>query len=300
MLRLDAAVRQYRRMQRLSARAVVSARGAWRLLDQHALDATTPRYLARMLPVLLASQQAAATSASSYVDEALREQGLDLAPVGELLPMSLVGSASDGRPLESLLVAPVRRVKQLSAGGVPVSQAMRAGRASLEQIVATQVADAGRVATGVEIAVRPRVGYVRMLNPPSCSRCLILAGRWYRYSAGFQRHPQCDCIHVPAVEDTADDLRTDPRAYFDSLSEAEQNRIFGKAGAQAIRDGADMSQVVNARRGMYSAGGRQLTTSSTTRRGVAGPTRLMPEQIYREASSRDDAIRLLRRFGYIV
>jgi len=300
MLRLDAAIRQYRRMQRLSARAVVSARGAWRLLDQHALDATTPRYLARMLPILLASQQAAATSASSYVDEALREQGLDLAPVGELLPMSLVGSASDGRPLESLLLAPVRRVKQLSADGVPVSQAMRAGRASLERIVATQVADAGRVATGVEIAARPRVGYVRMLNPPSCSRCLILAGRWYRYSAGFQRHPQCDCIHVPAVEDTADDLRTDPRAYFNSLSEAEQDRIFGKAAAQAIRDGADMSRVVNARRGMFTAGGLRLTREATTRRGIGLPTRLMPEQIYREASSRDEAIRLLRRFGYIV
>src|SRR5690606_11927371 len=140
MLRLDAAIRQYRRLQRLSARAVVSARGAWRLLDQHALDATTPRYLARMLPILLASQQAAATSASSYVDEALREQGLDLAPVGELLPMSLVGSASDGRPLESLLVAPVRRVKLLSAYCVPVSLATMAGRASLVRMDCLHVA----------------------------------------------------------------------------------------------------------------------------------------------------------------
>src|SRR5690606_30238504 len=92
-----AAVARSRRMQRLSGRAVAAARGAWRLLNRHALDVTTPRYLARMLPILLASQQAAASSASSYVDEALREQGLDLAPVGELLPMSLVGSASDGR-----------------------------------------------------------------------------------------------------------------------------------------------------------------------------------------------------------
>src|SRR5690606_6012619 len=145
MLRLDAAVRQYCRMQRLSAGAVASARGAWRLLDQHALDVTTPRYLDRMLPILLASQQAAATSASSYVDEALREQGLDLAPVGELLPMSLVGSASDGRPLESLLVAPVRRVKRLSADGVPGAPAMRGGGGGLEGAVATGVGGAGRV-----------------------------------------------------------------------------------------------------------------------------------------------------------
>src|SRR5690606_2165199 len=170
MLRLDAAVRQYRRMQRLSAGAVASARGAWRQLDQQALDVTTPRYLDRLLPILLASQQAAATAASSYVDAALREQGLDLAPVGERLPMSLVGSASDGRPLEWRLVAPLRWVKRRSADGVPVSQAMRSGRARLERFVAPQVADAGRVSTGVEIAARPRVCSVRTLNQPSLSR----------------------------------------------------------------------------------------------------------------------------------
>jgi len=61
-----------------------------------------------------------------------------------------------------------------------------------------------------------------------------------------------------------------------------------------------MSRVVNARRGMFTAGGLRLTREATTRRGIGLPTRLMPEQIYREASSRDEAIRLLRRFGYIV
>src|SRR5690606_23965723 len=33
--------------------------------------------------------------------------------------------------------------------------------------------------------------YVRMLTPPSCSRCTVLAGRWYRKNAGFARHPGC-------------------------------------------------------------------------------------------------------------
>jgi hypothetical protein len=77
--------------------------------------------------------------------------------------------------------------------------------------------------------------------------------------------------------------------------------VFGQAGAAAIRDGADLGQVVNARRGMYTAAGRSLTVESTTRRGVApGKVRLMPEQIYREArGDRDEAIRLLKRFGYL-
>lgn len=61
-----------------------------------------------------------------------------------------------------------------------------------------------------------------------------------------------------------------------------------------------MSQVVNARRGMYTAGGRSLTRTSTTRFGTApGRQRLMPEQIYEQAGSRDQAVDLLRRNGYL-
>jgi hypothetical protein len=111
---------------------------------------------------------------------------------------------------------------------------------------------------------------------------------------------RCDCIHIPAREDSADDLRTDPKRYFQSLSAAEQDRVFGKAGAESIRHGADLSQVVNARSGMYSAGGMQLTSTAAATRGAAG-VRLMPEQILREANGdRTEAIRLLKRFGYLV
>lgn len=63
----------------------------------------------------------------------------------------------------------------------------------------------------------------------------------------------CDCRHIPCPEAVADDLTTDPRAYFDSLSGPEQERIFTRSGAKAIRDGADMGRVVNARRGMSSS-----------------------------------------------
>jgi hypothetical protein len=110
--------------------------------------------------------------------------------------------------------------------------------------------------------------------------------------------------------------RTDPDAYFHSLSEAEQNRAFGQAGARAIRDGADIGQVVNARRGMYAVGDRyglKATREGMTKRGLArqrmralerggrapARVRLMPESIYRIAADRDEAIRLLYRYGYL-
>jgi hypothetical protein len=159
-------------------------------------------------------------------------------------------------------------------------------------------------------------------------------------------------VNVPAVEDVADDIRTDPAAYFHSLTTAEQNRYFTKSGAEAIRAGADINQVVNARRGasgLQQPGrltkaeseairggkaarlqrvdvyGRQLavTTEGTTRRGLAGQRliaqgaettkvpdsryrytktpRLMPDAIAEVANGdRDEQVRLLQRFGYIV
>jgi hypothetical protein len=42
--------------------------------------------------------------------------------------------------------------------------------------------------------------------------------------------------------------------YFQSLSAAEQDRVFTQAGAEAIRNGADLNQVVNARRGANGIG----------------------------------------------
>lgn len=270
----EAARRQYRRQQQLAASAVAAARSSWRLLDQHAVDATAVRMLRRLLPAVGSAQLAAATSASTYVGDVLGEQGLDMGPVAEVQPAAFAGVASDGRNLQSLLLTPVGAAKALSAQGVPVQQAMQAGRQRLERIVATQVADAGRLATGVGVAATPGAGYVRMLNAPSCSRCIVLVDRVYRYNAGFQRHPLCDCIHVPTSEADPQWLDTSSKDYFDSLSEAEQDRIFTRAGAQAIRDGASVSQVVNARRGMQTARvyGRdlQITTEGTTVRGTFG------------------------------
>jgi hypothetical protein len=131
----------------------------------------------------------------------------------------------------------------------------------------TEIADAARTATAAAGAARRVSGYVRALRAPSCSRCAILAGRWYRYSAGFNRHPHCDCVHVPAENDLAPELVTD------TLAAIRDGKVHGlsRAERQAIDLGADPSQVVNARDGMTTAAdGRRYTTSGTTRSGIAG------------------------------
>lgn len=269
----------------------------WAAVNPADLDGTWAQAAPQMLLGLAGAQLTAAQSSDRYVRAVLAQQGADGAPIGKVNPAALAGIASDGRPLDSLLRNPITVVKAGIAGGASTERSMASGVANLDMIVRTQFADAGRAADHVAlVAHRQATGYVRMLVGKSCSRCVVLAGRRFQWNAAFNRHPRCDCIGVPAAEDAADDVRTDPRGYFDTLSRAEQDKTFTKAGAEAIRDGADIARVVNARRGMQTAtDGRLYTTEAAGRR-----PRLMPEQILIEADgSRDEAIRLLRLHGYI-
>lgn len=298
------AARHYTILQRIKAAAVSVARRQWRQLPPNDIVPAYQQQVGReVLAGLMLAQLAAADEADGYVGAVLRKligDGARSRREGRLIPDAFAGVAADGRPLESLLHLPVIRTLQLIEGGMSPRSALQVGENMLSQIVATETTDAGRTADGVAIAARPQLkGYVRMLTPPSCARCVILAGRVYRWSAGFQRHPNCDCIHIPVTEDVPEDLRTDPMAAF----RAGQVRGLSKADEQAIRDGADINQVVNARRGMYTAGGKKFTTEGTSRRGRGGRPRirLRPEQIYREANgNREEAIRLLRLHGYIL
>jgi hypothetical protein len=159
------------------------------------------------------------------------------------------------------------------------------GAVGLERLVESLVQDAGRAAESVAAAVRPNVYHVRYVSPPSCSRCAVLAGRVYRWSDGFLRHPHCDCTMIPTR--SASPLRQSP----DALVAAGHVTGLSKADRKAIADGADLSQVVNIRRrqaGLREAG------AVLSRDG-----RLTPAGIYRLASDRAHAVELLRAAGYI-
>lgn len=265
---LQSALEHYARQQRITAAGLTAARRA-------------RGDLRRLTAVVTLFQRLAATDAVNAVDPMLAEQGIEAPPVSQVATAALAGVASDGRPLESLF-------------------GQAADEFALDLMIVTQLQDAARVAAGVSIAARPRVGgYVRMLNPPSCPRCAILAGKWFGWNSGFARHPKCDCRHIPTNEDVSGDLRTDPKLAF------EKGQIHGLTAAEtkAITEGADINQVVNARRSMYvDEAGHRFTFESTTKRGVAsgnGP-RPTPEQIYRTAGDdRAAAIASLRKFGYL-
>jgi hypothetical protein len=300
----DAAVKHYKQMQRLQALAVVAAADLWSEASMADLSGSWAAQVPLLAPILAGIQVKAAAAGASYGAATLAEQGLYEAPERFVDPHAFGGVASDGRSLEGLLYATVPHTKTLIAGGMDPRQALSQGGKFLTTLTRTQVADAGRAAAGVDTATRRGVGYVRMLNPPSCSRCSILAGRFYRWNTGFHRHPRCDCVHVQtnavAAAET-EGLVHDPYEYFQSLSPEDQDKNYTKAGAQAIRDGGDIFQVVNSRRGMKPGG--LVTTEGTSRRGNFGRTRgprLTPEAIYGKGLSREQTLAELERYGYIL
>lgn len=295
---LAEARRHYERRQALAARTVRRTTSIWNSLDQQNLTASFQITASgRLLETVTAAQFAAASMTDPYTDRILTEQGLVVDGL-EVNPRAFTGVASDGRPLASLLSWPIVETQFRLRQGETAQKAFRHGRFTLARIVRTQIQDAGRAADGAAAVGRHSVtGYFRYLTPPSCSRCAILAGRFYKTNSGFLRHPHCDCIHVPGTKAIADDVQINPRSYFDSLTPSEQAKVFTKAGAEAIRDGADIGRVVNARRGMTAAGTSEgATFSPTARRGE----RLMPEQIYRQATSRAEARNLLVANGYLL
>lgn len=317
-----------RRRKALARRAADETARLWARIDRADIARSWAASVPAAFTVLASAQAIAAASSTAYLGDLAEAYDMPDDPAGHVRVDGFAGVASDGRDLSSLLFEPAIAALAALKRGATVPRALASGRFLLDMITRTQVADAGRTADQVALVAQTRMaGYVRVLSPPSCSRCVILAGKFYRWNAGFQRHPRCDCTHLPVMSaSAANDQLTRPRAYFDSLTEAEQNRVFTNAGAEAIRLGADPSQVVNARRGMQTASvfGRdvQITTEGTTTRGLAGQRlgardtgihragdryrtaqapRLMPEQILRDAhGDREEAIRLLRRFAYIV
>jgi hypothetical protein len=306
----EPAVEHYKRMQRLQAIAVLAARRAWSGVDAGDLSRSWSFAVPELVSAVSLVQEKAATAGAEYGAATLAAQGLYEAPQHFVDAKGFAGYAPDGRGLDGLLYATVPHTKGLIAGGMDVKDAIRKGGAFLDMLTQTTVADAGRAAAGVDTATRKGVGYVRMLNPPSCSRCSVMAGRFYRWNNGFLRHPKCDCVHVQTTAKAAaetEGLVHDPYEYFKGLPAAEQDRIYTKAGAQAIRDGSDIFQVVNSRRGMKPGG--LMTTEGTSKRGAfreaAGDStrgrRLTPEAIYKlNGDNKAAALKDLERYGYIL
>ena len=227
------------------------------------------------------------------------------------VPAAFGGLASDGRPLSTLMAGASVAADRAGGGRFPLLKFPdlksareaqdAAAQAWLLMAARTQIADTGRAAVRSAMAAYDMSG-VRVANLPCCGRCAILAGRVYHWSAGFQRHQNCDCTMAPkpGTQVIAEDQDIP----------LDQIRGLSKADRQAVEMGADLTRVVNAQRGMYTAEvyGKKVkaTFDSTKHRDALFPARdnvrtvrLRPESILRHATDQQDAVRLLTKYGYI-
>lgn len=283
----------YRSRLALQVATLAAVRRLWGRMTPE-FDAAWADLGPQILLVVSAAQLQAAAEAQAYVALAAFQQGIDPAAEAALNARAFLGWASDGRSMASLLERSVVSAKVGVGQGASVREALARGMRFLDRATLTQVADAGRGAELVTMTATPAVtGYVRMLNPPACSRCVILAGKTFYWNNDFRRHPRCDCLTVPSSVNLHQDAAkiVSPEAYFASLTPAEQVATFGADGARAIRDGASPITVVNANRGTFTPTGRRSPTAAARR---------MPGDIYAEAGDdRARAVELLRAEGYL-
>ena len=299
---LTRARNHYRNQQKV---ALAGVRAVRRVVK----SAGTPAAAAPTVATTLATYQlASAVSGAAAVSSEVARAPLSV-------PQAFAGTTQLGWPIET----PIETILDRLAADYErdlqrLTDQMLAG---LDLFVQSEIIAAGADAASVEIFAE-NTHYVRVLVLPSCKRCVVLAGRVYRSEEAFPRHPLCDCEHWPVgseEEARAAGLVLDPMEAF----ERGQIRGLSSADIRAIRDGADIQEVVNATRG----GGRRpqgmtnaitaevfgrtvkATTEGTTRRAAWRkanpklPIRLRPESIYEHAKDRADALRLLRLYGYI-
>ena len=319
--------------QRLIAQVVRRVLAAWQPNSPQDPNAWFASHALPFTEMVTHGQLLAAQAAIAAADVALDLQHYDQVLGLSADPEAFAGVTGSGDPVMGLAYAQAQKITELVDAEAPITeraQAWHHAGVMLATATQTAISDAARMAILTHLAARPGTTWVRVVRPPCCARCAILAGKKGSSRMKFLRHPGCDCTAIPVSEATSDMHKLfyfDAKEYFDSLAPEQQAKVFTKAGARAIRDGADINQVVNARRGMKpitSAGGRRrlITTEGTTKRGWASEylreqygaslqkaggryrrtsvARLMPEEIYRIAGDdRDLALSLLHKNGFL-
>lgn len=218
------------------------------------LDASWNVVAPQMVAQVTAAQLAAAKLATPYTNALDRANGYEPEPA-VLVPEAFAGVMGDGREVAPALFGAVTNTKTAIGRGVAPSMAFEVGGNFIAAVMSAALHDMSRNADRVIASGKGYTRYVRVVNGSACSRCAILAGI-YSSEQAFLRHVSCQC-GTAAIQEGAKvpgGFHDSPEAYFESLSKADQDRVFTNAGAEAIRQGADPVKVVNARRGAYGIG----------------------------------------------
>lgn len=232
---LPRVARSYRNAQlNRTLRAVVLARAAWARMPDD-FDRGWATVGPRLAAIVALAQLGAATDGSRYIANALRDQGNSVTPDALVVPSAFAGRTSSGGLLDALLYGAVIHAR--AARVETLAERLLAGATWLGPVVQTAVADAGRDATMAATTARAGVQWVRVVDVPCCQRCAVLAGRVYRYSHGFDRHPGDQCTMLPTTV-------ANPRAAGIVIGPDDVHDLTAKQ-RQMIADGDDFNKVIN-------------------------------------------------------
>jgi len=251
----------------LTHRATAKSLRIWQQADVGNLDASWDRIAPALTTVVTAAQVTAARQSTPYMDSVSKAWG-HTPQRAALVPEAFGGVMLDGREVGPALFGSVTTTKRAIGAGMHPARAFEVGASFLATVIGAAVQDMGRQADATLATGKGYTRYVRVVSAGACSRCAILAGR-DDYRNAFERHPRCRCtsVPIPVGESPPDGFHDTPTEYFESLSAAEQERVFTKSGAYAIREGANPISVTNARRGMTKGG------------ELGAPARLVPTRI---------------------
>jgi hypothetical protein len=289
----------YTTLQRYQLMLLVAGRRLWSRMAPADLDGSWARIAPQMTAFTSGAQLAAAQAAVAYVPAVLEETGQPDRPEAAVRPRAFSGVTSDGRSIPGLLEGSVVATKRAIERGTSPADALVGGQKWLETALQGAVSDAARDATAAQIVVRPEMGWVRMVNPPCCSRCAVLAGQFYQWNTGFQRHPRCDCVHIPSQENRGGDFVTDPKLLVDrglitDLTPGQKSRLA---------DGANLPKVLNESRDRWRermAADRRAQRELSKRQQWAGaepgPARTVND-FMAHLTSRADAINAMKSAG---
>lgn len=306
---VQAASRHKENTEKLTQAAFENAGRAWKRVNPGSIVSSWQTLSAGVIGAVMLAQTETIENSNDYIDFAFNEQNIDGLDA-RLRPGVIAGTMpATGATLDAALAGVAYHALDHIGRGRSVREAMDGGMLELAQLVQYAVADSSRASAKVRIGTtQTSVGYTRVVSAGCCARCAVLAGKFYRWNEGFLRHPNCLCLHFPATSAVAAQTATDPYEAFEALSEKEQDRIYTKAGAEAIRNGADMNQVINSRRGMTTSG--RFTSEGVTKRGYfrissdagrAGKRRLSVDEILRRSGQdKTRFVSLLTEYGYFV
>lgn len=183
---------------RLGADLVQRMLAAFPVLDPADVDATAPRWLQIVIPMIQAQRMQSTRLAAAY-SSAFR--ALHLGADGEFVA-TLAPRADPARLAASLMVTGPIKIKNLTSRAVTLDRAVGIASSTAARAAMRHALDGGRQTVQLTVANDTEaIGWSRVTSDAPCAFCAMLAGRGPDYNtedtASFEAHDGCSCSAEP-------------------------------------------------------------------------------------------------------